>query len=135
MFCLITLGSYHIDLRIRHLSHESSTNDMKNMDTLIIEQNESLDLESIFKIFNTRRPKKSILVVDSTELEDFKMAAMNFKQNSYFYLLVHKSESDIEWYTLRTLYNEAQFLMNEINFDSMGRVVENFDMKGKLILN
>ena len=117
------------------MTYEGPTINMKSMDTLIIEQNESLDFQSILKIFNTRRPKKSILVVDSTELEDFKMAAMNFKQNSYFYLLVHKSESDIEWYTLRTLYNEAQFLMNEIDFDSMGRVIENFDMKGKLILN
>ena len=107
---------------------------MKSMDTLIVEQNKPLDFQSILKIFNTRRPKKSILVVDSTELEDFKMSAMNFKENSYFYILVHQSESNFEWYTLRTLYNEAQFLMNEIDFDYMGRVIENFDMKGKLVL-
>ena len=120
---------------MRHLSYEGPTNDMKSMDTLIVEQNELLDFQSIFEIFNARRPKKSILVIDSSELEDFKMAAMNFKLNSYFYLLIHQSESNFEWYTLRTLYNEVQFLMNEIDFNTMGRVIENFDMKGKSIIN
>ena len=58
------------------------------------------------------------------------MAAKYFAQNSFFYLLTNSFTSNFEWYTIMTLYNSSQFIMNQIAFNDLGQAVEDFNMNG-----
>ena len=58
------------------------------------------------------------------------MAAKYFSQNSFFYLLTNSFTSNFEWYTIMTLYNSTQFIMNQIEFNDLGQAVEDFNMNG-----
>ena len=58
------------------------------------------------------------------------MAAKAFAKNSYFYLLTMSFTSHFKWYTIITLYNSSQFIMNQIGFNDLGQAVEDFNLNG-----
>ena len=58
------------------------------------------------------------------------MAAKAFAKNSYFYLLITSFTSHFKWYTIITLYNSSQFIMNQIVFNDLGQAVEDFNLNG-----
>ena len=58
------------------------------------------------------------------------MAAKDFARNSYFYLLTTSLTSNFVWYTIITLYDSSQFVMNRIAFNDLGQAVEDYNMNG-----
>ena len=58
------------------------------------------------------------------------MAAKAFAKNSYFYLFTTSFTSNFKWYTIMTLNNSSQLIMNQIQFNDLGQAVEDFNMNG-----
>ena len=106
-------------------------------DTLVIFDGFNNDFEHSLKIIQSRKILKSILVVKEERMDLFQTQLENIGSNSLFYLLSY-NETNLNWqqvFTLKDKY-KMDIVINNLKFDSSGRVIENYDFKGiKIITN
>ena len=70
----------------------------------------------------------------SNDLFIFKDIALTFAQNSYLYLLVFQKSTSFKWYSVITLDNSHEIIINMIKFLPNGQAIQNYDLNGiKLI--
>ena len=101
-----------------------------NMDTLIITiMNKNIDFQSIFEVINQHKIQKSILVLlNHIKIQNVVGWAEKFTQNSYFYVLEPRSNIESNWYNIMTFYGSSKIIMNEIQFHSNGKIIENYNL-------
>ena len=98
-----------------------------NIDTLIFISNKfHFVLEAIHK----HKIQKSILVIRKNETKEFQNVAGKFAKNCYFYLLQYDYTELSVWYTVIILNNYSQIIMNKIEFDPDGKIIEDYDFQG-----
>ena len=122
-------SSFENNLRSRFVENLSpftflSTN---NIDTLIFISN---NLQHVLETIHKHKIQKSILVVGKNGIEYFKNFAEKFAKNCFFYLLHYDLPNLPAWYTVMILNNSSQFIMNKIEFDKDGRIIEDYDLHG-----
>jgi len=75
---------------------------------------------------------------NQTKWESFISIADNIKKNSLFYVAFQKSNNVFDvlmWYRILTLHGNNKSIVNQMEFDSNGRLIEEYDMKGSHILS
>ena len=100
-------------------------------DTIVIFNEADFDLENSLKLIQSRKILKSILVLKEDRMDTLRTYIENAKSSSLFYLLSF-NETNLNWYQvfiLKDLFT-TDIVINELEFDSLGRVVENYDLKG-----
>ena len=103
-----------------------------NMDTLIMEDNTG-DLQYIFEVIHQHKIQKSILILNQNSIQSFRQQAEKFAKNSYFYLL-EKHKSYFSWYIVMTFNGLFKIVMNKIEFNTNGHIIESYNLNGLEIL-
>ena len=111
---------------VEDLSHFSYLS-LSNIDTLIFRSNQ---FQFVLEAIHEHKIQKSILVVGKNGTEEFKKIAGNFARNCYFYLLQYDSPNLPVWYTVIILNSLPQFIMNKIEFNTNGKMIEDYNLHG-----
>ena len=98
-----------------------------NIDTLIFTSNK---FQHVLETIHKHKIQKSILVVGKNGIEDFKNFAEKFAKNSFFYLLHYDLPNLPVWYTAMILNNSPDFVMNKIEFNTDGKIIEDYNLHG-----
>ena len=104
-------------------------------DMLVVFNDADFDLENSLKLIQSRQILKSILVLQEDRMDTLKIYMENAKSSSLFYLVLF-NETDLIWYQvfiLKDLFT-TEIVINALKFDTFGRVMENYDLKGIKIL-
>ena len=104
-------------------------------DTLVIFYDKDIDFNLSLERIQSRKIFRSILVLQETNLESLQTKLKNENTNSLFFLLSYNGTKST-WYQIFTLKNnhQAEIVMNELCFDSFGRILKSYDLKGTKIL-
>ena len=126
-------SSFSNNLRSRiveDLSHFSYLS-LSNIDTLIFRSNQ---FQFVLEAIHEHKIQKSILVMAKNETKNFQNIAESFSKNCYFYLLQYDHPDLSVWYTVIILNHKSQIIMNKIEFETDGKIIEDYDFKGMEIV-
>ena len=112
---------------LSHFSFLSSS----NIDTLVFISNK---FQFILEAIHEHKIQRSILVIGKNETNEFQNVAENFSKNCYFYLLQYDHPDVFVWYTVIIQNYKFQIIMNKIEFEADGKIIEDYDFQGMNLL-
>ena len=108
---------------LSHFSFLSSS----NIDTLVFVSNK---FQLVLEAIHEHKIQRSILVIGKNEMNEFQNIAKKFSKNCYFYLLQYDHADSSVWYTVIILNHKFQIIMNKIEFEPDGKIIEDYDFQG-----
>ena len=72
---------------------------------------------------------------NQTQWESFISIADDMAKNSLFYVAFQKTNNasdEMIWYRIMTIHGNNKSIVNQMEFDSNGRLIEEYDMKGSI---
>ena len=104
--------------------------------------NKTENWEEYLKLMAKTQMKSSILLLvgqfEQRKWDNFTSMAEHLALNSLFYVVYHDNDSAINemaWYRIMTINDYKKSVVNQIKFDSNGRLLERYDMQGAHIVS
>ena len=86
--------------------------------------------EDFFELVHKHKIKNTIVVIDESDLANFKEKASYFAKNCHFYLLTKTSSSNFTWSAVIILNNINDVFINDVELSDKNDVIEKIDFKG-----
>ena len=117
-------------IRSRVLSIENILDWMENYDTWVVHDYSGDNVEQILNLAQKRKIQRSILIIPESKLSLAKEHADDLQQNAFIYLLTYDSNENYNWKQIITMNNSNKSIINDIQFDEMGCMIENYNLQG-----
>ena len=103
---------------------------MENYDTWVVHDYSGDNVEQILNLAQKRKIQRSILILPETKLGLLKEHADDLQQNAFIYLLTYDLNENYQWKQMITMNNSTLSIINDILFDEMGNMIENYNLQG-----
>ena len=88
------------------------------------------DQDKFFETVHKHKIKNTIVVIDDSDLVNFKEKASYFAKNCYFYLLTKTSSNNFTWNSVIILNNINDVFINDVKLSDKNDIIEKIDFKG-----
>ena len=78
--------------------------------------------------------RKSMLIIPQQNYNKFLNLVETLLKNSFFYVMTF-DDATINWKQILTLNNSTNVISNDLKFDDFGRIIEHYDLQGKITVN
>ena len=133
--------SVHLLLSTRNSSSSLKGSLSKQRILALASSSNSLHWQNYLNMLAKSNLKSSILLfigeIENQKIEQLHNMLNNLSKNSLFYMAYQLKESSEElvWHQVLTLQGYSKAVINLVEFDSFGRVIESYDMQGLHIVS